>query len=207
MCSKCICLEGWRTGWAGHFGKKTNLPLMRQISGQGSEERPLFPPGQTPKSGSVVSVPSGSWTFCWEGKGYSYSCVLPAASFRNKGYGRLRLPGKKAEWKMWLGKRVVLVCGLHFFKNHQTTTKFSLQKRTLPEEAPAAKEPRRSLSTSGLRREGNAPASRTVLFPWTVSTIQASLRSHKILPASPMLDRRRKHKFRCHSRVCFLAKT
>lgn len=28
-----------------------------------------------------------------------------------------------------------------------------------------------------LRREGNAPASLTVLFPWTVSTIQASLRS------------------------------
>lgn len=60
ICSKCICLEGWRTGWAGHFGKKTNLPLMRQISGQGSEERPLFPPDQTLKSGSVVSVPSGS---------------------------------------------------------------------------------------------------------------------------------------------------
>ena len=79
---------------------------------------------------------SGSWTFCWEGKGYSYSWVLPVASFRNKGYGRFHLPGKKAEWKMWLAKRVVLVCGLHFFKNHQTTTKFSLQKCTLPEEVP-----------------------------------------------------------------------
>lgn len=74
--------------------------------------------------------------------------------------------------EMCLGKRVVLVCGLHFFKKkHQTTTKFSLQKCILPEEVPAPKEPRRSLSTSGLRREGNALASLTVLFPWTVSTI------------------------------------
>lgn len=39
------------------------------------------------------------------------------------------------------------------FLNHQTTTKFSQQKHTLPEEMPSAKESRSSLSTSAQRRQ------------------------------------------------------